>query len=157
MSPKRLNIFVFAENEKLTLFPIIPGKNAIQIWFVLPVYVVNKENAKNIGEKVLEVAEYIDTIVCGDAEIRKVEPDNIPKELGYSSWKKLNAEADSVSIMRNQDIEPDKLSMTPLVPGKGAQYTRDESRMMYASLESPSDIGQALLDVLSNMKVDLTK
>ena len=148
MIPENFRISTFTEDGIITLFPHIPGRNECHLVFVLPTYKVSSDNARNIGDKVLEVASYIDLLMRGESVVEKIDPDNIPEALGYSSWTKVKKTTKSVHIWRGSPTNPQMLSITPMHPYgiKGPSYTlKDESYIKYASTES-TDIGHAILD-----------
>ena len=148
MIPEKFRISTFTEDDIITLFPHIPGKNERHLVFVLPIYKVSNANAKSIGDKVMEVASYIDLLMRGEGIVDEIEIDAVPGVLGHSSWAKVKKAMNCLYIWRGSPTNPRMLSITPMHPygSKGPSYTlKDKSYINYASTES-TDVGHAILD-----------
>jgi len=157
VTPAEFKIAAFEENGKIVLFPIVPGDNVLQEIYVLPIYEIEDEDTKKIGDMIIEVTSFINMLLCGEKVIEEAEAKTgIPKALGHSSWSKVKKHMNRISIWRgNPDVDTHVLTFTPMHPhGKtGASYVlKDVSYRKYASIDDPSAMGQALVDTLLSFK-----
>jgi hypothetical protein len=150
--PERFSIYAFSEGEQISFVPIKHSPNII-IHFVPPLYTCGIKSTVAIGNKILEIATYIEDIDSGVVSVEELDDKAVLKLLGHSSWARVKKNMRFVQISRIK-IEEEDENTVRLIPmhsaGRGYQYLFSEpADIKRSNLENPKEIGQAFLNALA--------